>query len=744
MKKYILLFLAFVLILSGCDKVTQSTNTKTTESQSANTEEVSKDSGELKAAEGEVASSEIIAPIYNENLIKSNKSEMKLEDIIAKVKDVFNIGNEFDEVSTEEYSGEGSQKTYNVNLYNTTNNESAWFSTDVYGNVISYSNYKNSGSRVEINYTRSEAENKVRELLVKLYGDVAKDFLIENKAGYDTFENPNYYVQVTRVVNGIKVPSDTLTVDVNKTTSEIAYLQINTSTNYDFSDTSYFADLDEVKENEEAFKKFKEVNMMLKGHLGFNSKQRGIYREIKYVPIYGIYGEQLPIDGVTLEPNYYLVNSFMPYGAGAVEEAKAEPSDAEKSHLDDVNKQSSAEEAEKAAREMFGLGNDYKVSYSNFGNYMSTKGIYTWSISFNGANDEYVSVTLLANDLTLVSYNAYSPELNSKGESKGKSPETYLSQSNSFVSEKGKINLENLEVSVRSNKPQTGNNHVVSYVRENKDGTFIYSDTVTVTIDKKSDKIINYYRNWDFELDDTKLPDDFNISEDEAFEILKDNYGFELAYRRDYGESDTKSVKPFYMLGSSQIYSFNDNYIVNAENEDIINTSGERVQLSESITYSDLDEADRPKIIEEMADNNIGFFGGELNPKEQITQIDLFRLFLASNGYQGRDYTDDEVYEQLEYNNLLNGEPRNPEKEITQRDYARYIARYKSYGDIGKLNNIFKDRFEDLSSSDKDFGYLSIAKEKGYIETTENDKLDPDKKITREMALYYLYVVKSN
>lgn len=758
MRKYIILFLAFVLILSGCNQVTQSINTKTTESQpaDANDKETSDKKEEtMVAASEDVASSELIAPIYSGKPIKSNKPEMKLENIILKVKDALNIGNEYDEVSTEEYSSEGSEKSYNVNLYNTDNNESAWFSTDVFGNLISFNKYIGYDVNVETNYTKAEAENKGRELLVKLYGEPAKEFQIEDKFSYNTFENQNYSLHFVRVVNGVKVPSDTISLDISKKTLDVVGFQLMNRTNNDFSDTSYFASIDNAKAEDEAFEKYKESNMMLKGYLGFNSEKMGLYRKLKYIPIYGIFENQVSIDAITLEPNFNLVELPIMYGMGAAEEAdrKSELSPTEQAHIDDLKNQHSAEDAEKAAREMFGLGNDYKISYSNFGNYMSTKGIYIWSLSFKGPDEEYVSVTLLANDLTLVSYNRYGREIYQNRDEKtstksadSKSADSYVSIANNFLTEKGNLDLDDLEISTRSNKPQTSENHTVNYVRKTENGLFVYTDTIYVTINKKTDQVANYSRSWDFQLDESTLPDSFGITKEEAFEILKDNYGFKLVYERDYNESDTKSVKPYYMLEETSLYNRYENYIVNGENGDVINQSGEKVQLYGKIVYSDIDQAQRPKIIEEMAENGIGFYDGDLNPKEKITQIQLFRLFLASNGYYGydRNLTDDQVYDQLSYLNLLDGEEKEPGKIITQKDYARYIARYKSYGEIGKLNSIFKDQFDDLSSSDKDFGYLAIAKEKGYIETNSDNRLEPNKEITREMALYYLYALKLN
>ena len=129
--------------------------------------------------------------------------------------------------------------------------------------------------------------------------------------------------------------------------------------------------------------------------------------------------------------------------------------------------------------------------------------------------------------------------------------------------------------------------------------------------------------------------------------------------------------------------------------------------------------------------------------KEKINQVDLFRIFLSSYNYgtDPFDLTDDEVYQTIENMNLLEIESRQPDKILTHRDYSRYISKLLNYNDIAKMNDIFKDKYDDITSEDSDYGYLFLGDIKGLIESEDN-KLMPDKEIDRETALYYFYNLK--
>lgn len=103
------------------------------------------------------------------------------------------------------------------------------------------------------------------------------------------------------------------------------------------------------------------------------------------------------------------------------------------------------------------------------------------------------------------------------------------------------------------------------------------------------------------------------------------------------------------------------------------------------------------------------------------------------------DLSDDEIYERLEAHKLLGDkEKREPEKIVTQEDYARYAIRYLKLDEVAKKNNIYKDMYDDVNSQNKNYGYLVLAKEFGLIKS-ENKKLTPERELTREEALYYFY-----
>ena len=66
---------------------------------------------------------------------------------------------------------------------------------------------------------------------------------------------------------------------------------------------------------------------------------------------------------------------------------------------------------------------------------------------------------------------------------------------------------------------------------------------------------------------------------------------------------------------------------------------------------------------------------------------------------------------------------------------------YYTYKNSYVLNNVCKD----LGLSANTWrSSIKILEEKGYIETDGKNKLNPNKEITRETALYYLYAIKTD
>lgn len=739
MKKPGYLILAMMLLLSGCSEVTQSRNTSS-EQVSEDIEINTRDLNQTANTE------EGTQPVpESENTLTSNQEEQNLEDIIVNMRNKLKIESDYDEVTTEEVNPNSSTKYYTVNYYNSTNGNSAWFSSDVYGNLMSFGDYSenNYSNDIANAISTSEAEDIVREFVIALYGDVANDFEINENIDNNSLESTSYYFNIIRIVNDIPVDSDGISVEVSKKNGKVLGANVQTGTNYNFSDDSYFDDFQDVVSEDEGLEKYKEINNFYEAILGVDVSSGGARRTFEYRPVYSFLEKQIPIDAKTLEPVYLDSDRNEFYGADTEEAAPAEAIEpreltpAEQEQVDNINTQSTVDQAEQKARQLTNL-EGYELDFSNFSNYMGSKDYYIWVMSFTNDDSDYVYMTLLANDLSLMNFSKNS--VITPNQEFSDDNQEYVDLGNNYLKSKGGLDPEDFTLTERSKNVQDGPEHKLVYVRKVNDEINLHNDRVTIVINKAEKEVSSYSKTWIFE-DDFEYSD-FEITKDEAFDNLVEKMGFELVYKRDYTDSSVP-MKLYYQLKEPDFH-YTD-FLIDGISGELIDDFGKPIRTNHRINYEDIDEAKNPEIIQMLASNGIGYKGDMLNPTESVDQISLFRILASPYIYNGSslDSSVDEIYDALEFKNILGDEERDPEKIITQRDYAKYVSRYLEYEEFAKLNDIYKDKYDDIDSDDSDYGYLLLAKEKNLIES-EDDLLEPDKVIDRETALYYYYILKSN
>ncbi|WP_054252349.1 hypothetical protein [Neofamilia massiliensis] len=745
-KSILLVVLIMASLLVGCDESpTKSLNTDPESFNTAAKETEEKDQEDLVSEEDKQITNEnkeaenINIEADQVKTIATNKEEMSIEEIILKYKEILKISPDFDEVSTEESSETDGNKYYTVNYYDSKTDESMWFSADIYGNLMNFSAFTKDTDNKSEGLTSTEAMDLVRETLNDLYGPVSEDFIISKNADINTLGSTSYYFNVIRTVNKIKVPTDTILFEVSKGQKKITSLNVYTASNYDFSDTSNFEDLDGIVDEITAFDAFMKENKIYPLQLKIlNRDNFHLYEKYNLQPALGFIEKQIPVNAKDLSPYYLDPFRLVGYGGEKAEEAaqvaEGALSPAEQEQLDTVKDQYSLEDAEKKARSLFSL-KDYKLSYSNFSTYRGTKGYNKWSLSFN-KDDSYVYVSLLANDLSLVSYSNY--EEGNKAEADA---ENYLNLANDFLVSKAGLDLSKLTLTKRSSQKQGDNYHIVEYHRNLDDGQILYSDTVTVNINKKSGKVEYFDKAWTYDLKDQVQAG--TINEAEAYKKLKDSFGFDLVYLRDT-QADDKILKAYYSFDSSKL-DYTGIFLVDGKTGQVINLEGKEFLTGDLVEYEDIDSAKHPEIIKTLLENNIGFPGGELLPTKAVTQEEVFRILLAGDIYGDfSSASTDDIYKLAKDRGLLKDEERKEEKIIRNRDYARYLARYLSYDEIGLHNEIFKDTYKDISSTDSDYGYLVLAKLKKLMDFPSDNLLEADKEVDRESLLYYYYYLKAN
>ncbi|MDO5028473.1 MAG: hypothetical protein Q4E36_04320 [Bacillota bacterium] len=752
MKKFtLILVLATMFLLTACEEIpTKSLNTEpelftAVEEQDLSTAEEKEESlpqDSIGNSEENVRTMALAdSGPANTKTLPSNKKEMSIEEIILKYKKILNISDDYDEVSTEESQEMSGDKYYTVNYNNTKTDESLWFSADIYGNLRNYSSYSETNNKKENNLSSAEAIEIVKSILYELYGDVSKDFIITKDPSMNNLSWNQSYYTVTRTVNKVKVPTDTLSIEISKSSKNIVYLNVNTASNYDFSDTSNFEDLEGIVDQDQGFQAFKKANKIYPLQLKISDMDSYyLYNKYSLKAALGFIEKQIPVSAKDLKAYYR--DPYRPMGLGSEDklesnEAMAEAglSPVEQEHLDSVNNQHSLEDAEQKARSLFPL-KDYKLSYSNFSPYNGIKGYNKWSLTFN-KDDSYIYVSILANDLSLISYSNYE-----EGRKEDLDPISYLNLANDFVVSKAGMDPSKMTISERSKNDQGDDYHLVEYFRNLEDGQILFNDKVSVNINKKNGKVQYFDKQWTFDLKDVEK--DLAVSEEEAYEKLNDAFGFQLVYLRDLVDQE-ELFRAYYALNTNKL-DYSGIYLVDGQSGQIIDLYGKEILTDELVEYSDIEETKHPDIIRTLLENNIGFSGGVLDRTKAVSQEEMFRILLADDFQSDPlSISQEDLYKRVKERKLLNGEEANPDKIIRNRDYARYVSRYLSYfDDIARNNQIFKDAYKDIDSSDPDYGYLVLGKLKKTMEFSSDNLLEPDKEVDRETFLYYYYYLKAN
>lgn len=746
MKKLKYILLASVIVLSGCATATKSQNIESME-ESSTTVAVEAKSVTEEAAPVEGASTsamsgdaKIMPPYPVTTLIKSRKPQMKLEEIILKVKRELEISDEYNEVSSSEYTDENGIKIYNISYMNTTTKDSAYVSVnnhgDIYNYGISYGNIDNSGEAI----SREAALEKAKEILVRLYGSQAAEWeTIKNYYSND-LESNSYNLTFQRSFEGIPVTSDRVDMEINKYTSILQNMYVTTGTNYDFSDNSYFDMKEGVKEIEEAFAKYKLENKLYKAFLGtVDYKQSTMFQDLKYIEVYSQFGEQISLDAKTLEPKVLYGPEMGGYGVAesVAMAADRKLTDAEQEMVDNIATQKTVEEAEKKARELFNLDSGYKLTWSNFSNYMGNKDLYNWNLSFS--NEKIlVNVGLLGSDLELLNYNKTVMDTNY--EKNSVTPEEARAVAEGFLSDKAGITLADLEMSPRGNFMNSSSGYNFRYMRSLGDDKYLISSTIDVMVSPNGQEVTNFNKNWDYKFVDREFK--ATMTSDEAYTKIRDSFGFNLVYKRDGSDEGQKPVKLYYEITTPAYVGYPGSTLaVDANTGKVIDNNGSPVLIASEITYSDIDQSQFADEIIELAENGVGFPGGELKPKDQVKQVDVLRLFYSLLNFGGSpfDMSDEDIYENLKWTGIMGDDNIEPEKIVTNSDVAKYTLRSINLQKVAERNHLYADKYTDSNNTNPDYGYLVIARDMGFIESESDMTLEPGKQLDRETVLHYLY-----
>ncbi len=164
---------------------------------------------------------------------------------------------------------------------------------------------------------------------------------------------------------------------------------------------------------------------------------------------------------------------------------------------------------------------------------------------------------------------------------------------------------------------------------------------------------------------------------------------------------------------------------------------------SDVIEYSDLDTTWAKPQMETLMEYGVGYPGGQLLPAQEVTQIDFISLLATTHSYyykpEAKDAADD-LYRYAYNMGIITAAQRNDNAKLSRIDAIKILLDYIGYGEVAKLENIFRSTFTDEASIPADsYGYAAIAQGMGLVNGDNDGKLDPTRTATRVEAAMMVY-----
>lgn len=630
-----------------------------------------------------------------------NGYDKKLEEMILKAKDLFNISDEYDKFDSSISSYDG--KTYFYLNWSDSKGklDNISISIDNNGNIISYSTYPSVYKEPEKklpNISESEAEKIAMDFISMVAKDIAKSIKLVPSNTNMSIGDINYYFNYIRYENDIPFKENYVTVNVNKYTGEVTLYYVNWDWDIEFPKPKEIISLEKAKEIYKDTIGLK-LTYKTKGYYPlYDSKEESYF--LAYAPFYTDKG----IDAFTGEK--VQLSSYGIY-YGAKETADGSLTQVELSSVEKLAGLLDEKTIEKIGRERLKLDDGFELYSKSLYKSYKNPDDYIWNLYFQKLIKDnyytYVDVSLDAKTGELVSF--YKTLQYNENEKPKINRQKALEIAEEYIKALQPDKFKEIELIEDDNKEDNQLTYSFQFIRKTN-GIYVENDRIYVNVDAVGKEVYSYSISWykgDFPTVDNI------ISLDNAYEILWDKIGFELNYVRTYDYSDPVRPKGVIKL----VYSLNSDKpaIISASTGEILDYSGKLYKERTTFSYIDIDDSYAKEKIETLAKYGIGFKEEEFKPKEKITQADfIYLLWQTLNQYRLEDLSTEEIYKEFIMSGYIKEEEKNPEKPITKEEAVKYIIRVMRLDKVAELEDIYKDIFLDSNDISKGLkGYINLA-----------------------------------
>ena len=260
--------------------------------------------------------------------------------------------------------------------------------------------------------------------------------------------------------------------------------------------------------------------------------------------------------------------------------------------------------------------------------------------------------------------------------------------------------------------------HSFTYAQK-VNGYFFPANSLTVRISARDGSVMGFDRSFD----DTVTFDDPKgiVDEAAAVDAWLATYPVELAYLqvpvaldllgeevlplRNAGYSYYEALKPGYALGDRDRWY----YGVDAKSGQAVGQEGSEEQV---MTYDDLSGHWAEKALTELAQYNVGWYGGKALPDQALTQKDYVAFLASAEGYTFYPENGDVefLYAYAYRRGILTPEERADDAVLTRAQAVKLLLDSLGYGRVARIPNIFRCDFADAGTIPAaDMGYAALA-----------------------------------
>ena len=591
---------------------------------------------------------------------------------------------------------------------------------DSYGNLCNYNNYSyNYDSSGLVKISREEARSTAEDFLKKALPDYLSDMRLIEKENSDFYSN-QYNFKFQQYVNDIPVNFMKVNVCINKYTGEVDfYSGLEPGTK-----KSLFPEVDSIMDIESAKSKYIEniqEDLSYYSYCDYKLKKNNTFAGYSLnnnKAIDAKNGQAITIFNSVR--NIYSNKSSLD-SAGAESDKSGtgtELNEVEKEEVNNISGLISKEKAQEIIEdniELFSKMQTEEISLNK--SYMGNN--YIWQLKFDNGSAEVNATTG-----EILAFYIYKSIVGG--------------ENNSITEEAAKIKSEDLLNKIarsKFNQTKLRNDYIdednssydFEYIRQ-VDGKNYTSNRLSVLIDKDTGTITSYNNIW---YDDLDLPDISQaISKYDAFNKFNEIENFGLYYALDENEA----VKLVYNFSEDE-----GKYYIDALSGKKIDGYGNEYKSNEIPEYDDIKGHWCEKIVKELLDSGYYIQADKFNPDINISQINFFRYMLSPDLH---NYSEDEIYNMLIDRGIIKKEERNASSSVTNKDVAKFIARYLGYDKLAQNSNIFNNQFND-SIDDKYLGYANICYALNIIKGDSQGNFNADKYVTNAMASVYIYNILS-